>query len=330
MQNNLLDLMENQPLVSIICLTYNEEEFVRDAFDGFLSQVVDFPFEVLVFDDASQDTTQEIIEEYVGKYPDIFKATLYKENYYQKGLRFFGSYQGLKTAKGKYIAFCEGDDYWCDNHKLQKQVEFLESHPEFEVCAHETRIRNDYYKEENGILFSHTKVNIFIDRSKQNHYKFADTLTGNIFHISSLMFRNDKLLEFPEWIYEVSAQDMVFYMILAERGDIYLMRDVMSVYRHNQKSITSTQTEFFNQVAFNNASMDILEKMDEYWEGKYHKEISKVESRYYVNNMFCYLSKSMRDFEMAKIMAKKARMYDMKTFWKYLFVESWEKLKKHL
>lgn len=322
--------MNTNPLVSIVCLTYNEVQFVRDCFDSFLSQKTNFPFEVLVYDDASVDGTQDIILEYASKYPGVFKPTLYKENNFSKGLGFYGLRVGFSEARGKYIAYCEGDDYWCDSNKLQKQVDYLESNLECEVCAHETKIRNDEDSKEDGVLFTHTKVNIFLDRTKQDCFSFEDTLTGNIFHISSMMFRNSAPIKWPDWICEVKALDMVLFMLLAERGDIYLMRDVMSVYRHNQKSITSTQTEFFNQVAFNNASMDILEKMDEYWEGKYHKEISKVESRYYVNNMFCYLSKSMRDFEMAKIMAKKARMYDMKTFWKYLFVESWEKLKKHL
>ncbi len=322
--------MNTNPLVSIVCLTYNEVQFVRDCFDSFLSQKTNFPFEVLVYDDASVDGTQDIILEYASKYPGVFKPTLYKENNFSKGLGFYGLRVGFSEARGKYIAYCEGDDYWCDSNKLQKQVDYLESNLECEVCAHETKIRNDEDSKEDGVLFTHTKVNIFLDRMKQNHFSFEDTLTGNIFHISSMMFRNSAPIKWPDWICEVKALDMVLFMLLAERGDIYLMRDVMSVYRHNQKSITSTQTEFFNQVAFNNASMDILEKMDEYWEGKYHKEISKVESRYYMNNMFCYLSKSMRNFEMAKLMAKKARMYDRITFWKYLFVESWEKLKKHI
>lgn len=322
--------MNTNPLVSIVCLTYNEEEFVRDTLDNFLSQETNFDYEVLVYDDASQDRTPEILQEYADKYPDIFRLILYKENNFQKGLGFFGLREGFREAKGKYIAYCEGDDYWCDNLKLQKQVDFLESHPEFEVCAHETRIRNDYNKLEDGILFTHTKVNIFLDRTAQNHYTFRDTLTGNIFHISSMMFRNEQPIVWPEWICEVKALDMILFMMLAERGDIWLMRDVMSVYRHNQKSITSTGSQFSNQVAFNNASLALVQRMDEYWQESHHREITRIVARYYMNNMFCYLSKSFRDYDKALQMARQAHRNSPYIFWKFLMIDSINKLKKHL
>ena len=271
--------MNTKPLVSIVCLTFNEEMFVRDTFDNFLSQQTTFPFEVLIYDDASQDSTPQIIQEYVDRYPNIFKATLYSENNLKKGLGFLGLRVGFQEAKGKYIAYCEGDDYWCDNYKLQKQVDFLESHPEYEVCAHETLIRNDFDEKENGTLFSHTKVNLFLDRKQRQHYTFEDTLTGNIFHISSMMFRN-RIIEWPVWITDIVALDMVLFMILAERGDIYRLSDIMSVYRHNKHSITSSQTQFGNQITFNNLSWGLLIKMDDYWSQKYHKSISKIIAQY--------------------------------------------------
>lgn len=321
--------MNIKPLVSIVCLTYNEENFVRDTFDNFLSQKTTFPFEVLVYDDASQDRTPEIIKEYTSKHPDIFRATLYEENNFQKGLGFYGLRVGFNEARGKYIAYCEGDDYWCDDLKLQKQVDFLESHAEYEICAHETIIRNDYDSKEDGMLFSHTKVNIFLDRAKRNHYTFEDSLTGNIFHISSMMFRNIPI-KWPNWYAEVTALDMVLYMILAERGDIFRLPDAMSVYRHNAKSITRTQQQFGNQIAFNNKSMELVSKMDEYWSFKYHKLISRIVARYYMNNMFCYLSKSFRDYAMAMKMAKQAFSTSMSVSFKYFFIELITKLKKHI
>ena len=321
--------MNIKPLVSIVCLTYNEEEFVRDTFDNFLSQKTNFSFEVLVYDDASQDSTPEIIREYAVKYPDIFRVTLYEENNFKKGLGFYGLRVGFDEARGKYIAYCEGDDYWCDDHKLQKQVDFLELHPEYEICAHETIIRNDYDLIEDGTLFSHTNVNIFLDRTKRNHYTFEDTLTGNIFHISSMMFRN-KPIKWPEWINKVTALDMVLFMILAEKGCIYRLDEVMSVYRHNVKSITSTQPQFGNQIAFNNQSIELVVQMDEYWMHKYQTQISRVVARYYVNNMFCYLSKSYRNFAKAIEMARKASALSKYTFIKYFVKESIVKLNKHL
>lgn len=322
--------MSTEPLVSIICLTYNEYEFVRDTLDSFLAQITSFPYEVLVYDDASQDGTVEILKEYATKFPNIFKLVLYKENNFRKGHGFLGLREGFRDARGKYIAYCEGDDYWCDNRKLQKQVDFLEKHPSYAICAHETLIRNDYNTQEDGMLFTHTDVNIFLDRTKRNHYTFQDALTGNIFHISSLMFRNCQPIIWPDWICTITALDMVLFMILAERGDIWLMRDVMSVYRHNKSSLTSTCAQFENKIAFNNASISLVNKMDDYWNSIYHFEIKKIIARYYMSNMFCYCSKGCRDFSLAKQMAILAYRKSPHVFWKYFLIESWQKLMKHI
>lgn len=319
----------NIPLVSIICLTYNEQEFVRDTFDSFLSQRTNFSFEILVYDDASTDNTPKIVQEYYQKYPNLFRITLYKENNFKKGLGFYGLRVGFSEARGKYIAYCEGDDYWCDEYKLQKQVDFLESNKQYEVCAHETIIRNDLDNREDGTLFTHTNVNIFIDRTKKDIYNFKDTLTGNIFHISSMVFRNIPI-RWPEWINTVTALDMILFMILAEKGDIYLMRDVMSVYRHNKFSITSTQNQFKNQIEFNNVSMELLDKMNDYWQGKYNNYISKIKARYLISNMFCYLSKSFRNYRKALYTMNKAVVTNFYIAIKYIFIESYNKLLKHL
>lgn len=321
--------MNINTLVSIVCLTYNEEDFVGDTLDSFLAQETNFSFEVLVYDDASQDKTPSILREYAQKYPGIFKLTLYSENNFKKGLGFLGLREGFRNAKGKYIAYCEGDDYWCDNKKLQKQVDFLESHPEFEVCAHETMIRDDNNEKENGVLFSSKKVNLFIDRTKRQKYDFYDTLTGNIFHVSSMMFRKFTF-NWPPWIGQIRAMDMVCFMLLAEKGDIYVMKDVMSVYRYNQKSVTSSNAEFQNAISFNNVSIEILEKMNGYWNGRHFNSIKKILAGYYTNNMFCYLSKGLRDYSKAKIMARTALMYDLPSFIKYFVIESCRKFKKQI
>lgn len=321
--------MNTKPLVSIVCLTYNEEDFVRDTFDNFLSQKTTFPFEVLVYDDASQDRTPEIIKEYAAKYPDIFRVTLYEENNFKKGLGFYGLRVGFNEAQGKYIAYCEGDDYWCDDHKLQKQVDFLESHPKYYVCAHETRIRNDFDSKENGTLFSRANFNSYIDISKRKHYTFEDTLTGNIFHISSMMFRNSPI-QWPEWICEVTALDMVLFMILAEKGDIYRLDDVMSVYRQNRCSVTNTQQQFKSKLASNSMLINLLSKMDAYWSNKYHKMITRVLAMFYMRNAFYYLSKSFRDIPLSKKMIHKAFSVNPISAIKYLMLESLVKLIKHL
>ena len=233
--------MDNNPVVSIICLTYNQEKYVRDCLDGFISQETDFPYEVLIYDDASTDTTHDIIREYAAKYPAIIKPTFYTVNNYSQGLGFVGLYTGIKEARGKYIAYCEGDDYWTDPLKLQKQVAFLEKNPSYAICAHETRISDGCSRDGKELLFRDLHKDSFVPLNKTT-YTFEDALAGNLFHISSMMYRN-RSLSLPSWISRISACDMVLFKMLAREGDIYVMPDVMSVYRNHSDSLTSSFTE---------------------------------------------------------------------------------------
>ncbi len=118
------------PLVSINCITYNHEPYIRQCLDGFMMQKTNFAFEVLIHDDASTDNTANIIREYETKYPEIIKPIYQTENQYSKGGKISFRFN-LPRAQGKYIAMCEGDDYWTDPYKLQKQVDFLEENEEY-------------------------------------------------------------------------------------------------------------------------------------------------------------------------------------------------------
>lgn len=124
---------QNNILVSICCESFNHAPYLRDCLEGFVMQKTNFKFEILVHDDASTDGSDDIIREYAAKYPDLFKPILQTENQYSKGISIWNSIQ-FPRAKGKYIAHCEGDDYWIDPLKLQKQVDFLESHPDYSMC----------------------------------------------------------------------------------------------------------------------------------------------------------------------------------------------------
>ena len=138
--NYLLPLSEQEwgqdtePLVSISSITFNHTPYIKDCLDGFLRQKTIFPVEVLIHDDASTDGTEEIIREYEAKYPHIIKPLYEQENQWQKGRR--GSIEfNFPRARGKYIALCEGDDYWTDPYKLQKQVDFLEANDDYVLVA---------------------------------------------------------------------------------------------------------------------------------------------------------------------------------------------------
>ena len=150
------------PLVSISCITYNHAKYIRDALEGFLMQKTSFPIEILIHDDASTDGTTEIVREYEEKHPDIIKPLYETENQWSKGIRGSAVFN-FPRALGKYIAICEGDDYWIDPLKLQKQVDFLEQNDEYGLIFTDVDI---YYQ----------KLNIF-ERSVFHNNFFPVILT---------------------------------------------------------------------------------------------------------------------------------------------------------
>lgn len=128
-------LFTNAPLVSVFCNAYNQEQYIEKCLDGFLMQKTSFPFEVLITDDASTDHTPDIIQSYVKRRPDLFYAVLHGTNQFSKGINHNRTYL-FPRSRGRYIAFCEGDDYWTDSHKLQRQYEAMEAHPSATWCVH--------------------------------------------------------------------------------------------------------------------------------------------------------------------------------------------------
>ena len=131
--------MKDNIMVSIVCVVYNHERFLRDTLNGFVSQVTNFPIEILIHDDASTDGSAAIIHEYEKKYPNIFFPIYQTENQYSKGVKI-ADVLLYPRCRGKYIAICEGDDYWTDPHKLQKQYDALERNPDIDLCANGARI----------------------------------------------------------------------------------------------------------------------------------------------------------------------------------------------
>lgn len=134
-----------KPLVSICCLAYNQQEFIGEAMDSFLMQETGFPFEIIIHDDASTDGTTEIILEYERQNADIMRPIYQKENQYSKN-RVYPYLSMYRAARGKYIAECDGDDFWTDPRKLARQVEFLEKNPAYSMCYH------DYVLLQNGVI----------------------------------------------------------------------------------------------------------------------------------------------------------------------------------
>ncbi len=260
-------------MVSVCCLAYNHEKYIRKTLDGFVNQKTNFKYEVLIHDDASTDRTADIIREYEEKYPDIIKPIYQTENQYSKRVRINQTYIYPRT-RGKYIAFCEGDDYWTDENKLQKQVDLLESNPQYIACVHRYIVVNDNDEEQ--------QVRTFGYYENGGVYTFDDFFTNNLpSQLATLLMHNifkDKDKGYPEALVEIKLPgDIKMFLALLVHGDIYRMKDVMSAYRFISESGGQSYSSKIRKKAINYKywlNVVLLEKLlyDEYGLDVYFKQ----------------------------------------------------------
>lgn len=211
---------EQEIMVSIICNAYNQEKFIKDALDGFVNQKTNFRFEVLVHDDASTDNTPYIIKQYEKKYPEIIKPIYQVENKFSKGISITVGIQ-IPRAKGKYIALCEGDDYWIDENKLQLQYDCLENHPNIKMCAHSAQViqNNEII---NYIRPSKIEEIISVERTIEGGGAFYPT--------ASLFFRKTMFDNNPDFFKKLYF-DYTWQIFGSYDKGIYFIPKTMSVYR---------------------------------------------------------------------------------------------------
>lgn len=220
---------EDLPLVSIRCTVYNHDKYLEDCLNGFLIQKTTFPFEVFIHDDASTDSSASIIRKYVSKYPKIFKPFYEKENQYSKN---DGSFRKItwnpNYLQGKYIAICEGDDYWTDPHKLQMQVDFLETNPNYSMCFHSAEIKFE------GNLYTQAECKNVQDRD----YTAGELLDHWVIPTASIVMRRECILFPLKKTSAIITGDMFTVFSCLSIGKIKGFSNPMSVYRVNQGSIT--------------------------------------------------------------------------------------------
>ena len=217
------------PLVSIDCLVYNHESYLRQCLDGFILQQTNFEIEIIIHDDASTDQSAEIIKEYTDKYPDLFFPIYQSENQYSKGVLIEETII-YPRCRGKYIALCEGDDYWTDHLKLQKQVDFLEQNAEYAGCAHQSLVLHD----------DNTPSHVF-RQNDSSDITIDDVLRQRKFHTASIVFRQtiiSNIKEFPK----VISGDRFLIILVALSGKIKFMDECMCVYRKHAAGISSLVT----------------------------------------------------------------------------------------
>lgn len=223
--------MKLQPKVSVSMITYGHEKFIEEAINGVLMQECDFDFELIISNDCSPDNTDAVIQKILQNHPKASCITYFN---HKKNLGMMpNSTFALQQCTGKYIAGCEGDDYWIDPHKLQKQVDFLEANPDYVLSFHKIKILKS-----DGSL-----VSDFITNVPEN-YETQETLArlGNYIHTPSIVFRNI-IKEYPKDLSISPIGDYFLYMILTEHGKVKYLEDEMAVYRDGV-GVWSAQSEY--------------------------------------------------------------------------------------
>lgn len=260
------------PLVSVLCLAYNHEKYIRYALSGFVMQETNFPFEVIVHDDASTDGTVDIIREFEAKFPHIIKPIYQTENQYSKKVRITKEILYPK-AQGKYLAICEGDDFWIDKHKLQKQADYMESHPDASAVFHPV-----------NILFNEKVIKNDRRWDKEMDFSAYDVIVGSGSFIitPSLFCRKDIALKFPKFRQMANVGDYPLQILLSLNGKVHYLPDIMACYRSMTEGSWSSKFANDNEFYINHWLSEIkwLVQLNKDTHNKHQLAVS---SRIYMN-----------------------------------------------
>ncbi|TWI12143.1 glycosyltransferase involved in cell wall biosynthesis [Flavobacterium cauense R2A-7] len=212
--------MNGKPLVSICMITYGHENYIREAIEGVLMQQCDFEIELVVSNDCSPDATHDVIHEILESHPNAYKLKYIK---HENNIGMMPNFvHALQECRGKYIALCEGDDYWIDPLKLQKQIDFLEENQDYVLCFHKVKVLQS-----DGVLGDDSITEVPAE------YETMEAMAryGNYIHTPSVVFRNC-IKSFPEEFEKTPIGDYFLYMLLASHGKIKRLDETMAVYRH--------------------------------------------------------------------------------------------------
>lgn len=253
--------------VSVYCLAYNHEKYIRDALDGFVNQKTTFRYEVFVHDDASTDKTASIIREYEQKYPEIIKGIYQKENQYSQGVKILDKFI-FPHIKGKYIAMCEGDDFWIDENKLQLQYDALEKHPECDMCAHRAKWFD---------CLKNRTTRVYPPIHEERILGVEEVIygEGGFLPTASLFYRKNIRIN-PMDFQKIWSIDYSLQIRGALRGGIYYIPETMAFYRWNTEgSWTSRNSNSESQMTLHEKKKTMLMELNKETSGRYKAVIDK-------------------------------------------------------
>lgn len=264
------------PIVNVFVMVYNHEKYLAECLDGILMQKCNFSYIIVVGEDASTDKSREILLKYKSKYPGKFQLILHEKNVGAMANQM----AILKACTGKYIALCEGDDYWTDPYKLQKQVDFLDANEDFVMCFTNTKIK----VEETGAE-SIAKINIWDVCETQDilrHNSLDGRESGEEInspgHTSTILFRNNLIKKFPDWFSKCFIGDEPLFLMLSKYGKAKFINDFCSVYRQTVSGISTKNFSFERDYL---GRIFMYKKINLYFNKKYANDIHNLLSRYY-------------------------------------------------
>jgi glycosyltransferase involved in cell wall biosynthesis len=284
----------DNPLVSICCITYNHEKFISKAINGFLMQETNFSYEILIGEDCSTDNTREIVEKLVLKNPGRIRLFANEQNLgTRKNARNI-----RKNTRGKYIAVCEGDDYWTDRHKLQKQVNIMEKNPELSLCFHSAKVVTS-----RGIPAG-TRFKPFNTSGIHNASDIIRIAGGGI-PTQSKVYRKTSMMNLPEWHKNAHIGDMASDLYLSSLGPVYYINEPMSVYRLGAKgswtrTLYSGPNLIEKKINMLKKDINLYDAFDEFTEYEHKETIEEIKTEIlygieYLSNPFYNKSNTFKE-----------------------------------
>lgn len=255
--------------MSVIIISYNHENYIRQAIESCLMQKTSFPFEIIIHDDASTDSSAQIIQEYADKYPELIIPILQKENQYSKGIRITATLM-VPIARGKFIAFCEGDDYWTDPDKLEKQIDVMENDPSISLCF--TATKWEYV--DDG---KRSKVVRYAKKNREFSSKQVIMRGGGFTDIVTTVVRKSVFENTGDWYFLTPAGDAALYLLSILKGSSYYLDEVTAVYHRGVENSWTTNIHKENSYQKNFLEKLIIMKdaFDEYSGYKFHQDIQR-------------------------------------------------------
>jgi glycosyltransferase involved in cell wall biosynthesis len=260
--------------VTVLVTTYNHEKFIAQAINSVLRQKTDFEYEVVIIEDCSTDSTRDIVVDYREKHPDRIRLALAEQNYNDN--RAWA--REMANVRSEYLAFLDGDDYWTSPHKLQKQVDFLDSHPECSICCHNATA---FYEDGSQQPYDFNPVD-------QKELSTLDDLwNGNFVAGCSAMLRSGMVRQFPDWFYTLKWADWALYILWAHHGKIGYINEIMGAYRIHNSGLWSGLSEV-QQLA---QVIEFYERMNANLDFKHEKIIKAMISKHYYDLAMVYEKK---------------------------------------